>query len=183
MAQLRQEYDSLYLAIGACLHKSLGIPRRGGRGVLSAIQLLDTTIRSVKPDFTGKDVVIVGGGNVAMDATRTSVRLGAKSVKCVYRRRISIYDCPCPRRSKEPWPRAVRFSPEGPRPHRDQCGRTGHGPGGPAPGHRRGAGRPSGPPEGQPARGVYPLRRGPHGRGPGGWTQGLRPGRRAHQVG
>ncbi len=45
--------------------------------MLSAIQLLDTTIRSVKPDFTGKDVVIVGGGNVAMDATRTSVRLGA----------------------------------------------------------------------------------------------------------
>ena len=43
----------------------------------------------MKPDFTGKDVVVVGGSNVAMDATRTSVRLGAKSVKCVYRRRIA----------------------------------------------------------------------------------------------
>ena len=39
-------------------------------------------------DFSGKRVVIVGGGNVAMDATRTSKRLGAKSVTCVYRRRI-----------------------------------------------------------------------------------------------
>ena len=87
--QLREDYDSVYLAIGAGLHKSLGIPGEEAEGVLSAIQLLDTTIRSVKPDFTGKDVVVVGGGNVAMDATRTSVRLGAKSVKCVYRRRIA----------------------------------------------------------------------------------------------
>lgn len=89
LEELRQNYDSLYLAIGACLHKSLGIPGEEAEGVLSAIELLDTTIASVKPDFTGKNVVIVGGGNVAMDATRTSVRLGAKSVKCVYRRRIS----------------------------------------------------------------------------------------------
>ena len=51
--------------------------------------MLDITIRSVKPDFTGKHVVVVGGGNVAMDATRTAVRLGAASVKCVYRRRLS----------------------------------------------------------------------------------------------
>ncbi len=79
--QLREDYDSVYLAIGAGLHKSLGIPGEEAEGVLSAIQLLDTTIRSVKPDFTGKDVVVVGGGNVAMDATRTSVRLGAKSVR------------------------------------------------------------------------------------------------------
>ena len=41
-----------------------------------------------KLGFEGKRVVIVGGGNVAMDATRTSRRLGAKSVTCVYRRRI-----------------------------------------------------------------------------------------------
>jgi NADPH-dependent glutamate synthase beta subunit-like oxidoreductase len=41
------------------------------------------------PDFCGKRVVVVGGGNVAMDATRTSMRLGAASVKCVYRRRIA----------------------------------------------------------------------------------------------
>ena len=89
LEELRRDYDSLYLAIGASLHKKLGIPGEDAQGVLSAIQMLDTTIRSVKPDFTGKHVVVVGGGNVAMDATRTAVRLGAASVKCVYRRRIS----------------------------------------------------------------------------------------------
>ncbi len=89
LEELRRDYDSLYLAIGASLHKKLGIPGEDAQGVLSAIEMLDTTIRSVKPDFTGKHVVVVGGGNVAMDATRTAVRLGAESVKCVYRRRVS----------------------------------------------------------------------------------------------
>ena len=89
LEELRRDYDSLYLAIGASLHKGLGIPGEDAKGVLSAIEMLDITIRSVKPDFTGKHVVVVGGGNVAMDATRTAVRLGAVSVKCVYRRRIS----------------------------------------------------------------------------------------------
>ena len=79
----------MYMAIGASKHKGLGIPGEDAKGVLSAIELLDSTIRVEKPDFTGKDVVIIGGGNVAMDATRTSMRLGAKSVRCVYRRRIS----------------------------------------------------------------------------------------------
>ena len=89
LEELRRDYDSLYLAIGASLHKGLGIPGEDAKGVLSAIEMLDITIRSVKPDFTGKHVGVVGGGNVAMDATRTAVRLGAASVKCVYRRRIS----------------------------------------------------------------------------------------------
>ena len=89
LEELRRDYDSLYLAIGASLHQGLGIPGEDAKGVLSAIEMLDITIRSVKPDFTGKHVVVVGGGNVAMDATRTAVRLGAASVKCVYRRRIS----------------------------------------------------------------------------------------------
>ena len=89
LEELRRDYDSLHLAIGASLHKGLGSPGEDAKGVLSALEMLDITIRSVKPDFTGKHVVVVGGGNVAMDATRTAVRLGAASVKCVYRRRIS----------------------------------------------------------------------------------------------
>ena len=40
------------------------------------------------PDFSGKRVVVIGGGNVAMDVTRSSIRLGAEKVTCVYRRRI-----------------------------------------------------------------------------------------------
>ena len=51
--------------------------------------MLGATGEGDRPDFTGKRVVIVGGGNVAMDATRTAKRLGAKSATCVYRRRIA----------------------------------------------------------------------------------------------
>ena len=40
------------------------------------------------PDFTGKKICVIGGGNVSMDATRTALRLGAESVTCVYRRRV-----------------------------------------------------------------------------------------------
>jgi len=55
--------------------------------VMSAVELLRGTGVREFPDFEGKRVVIVGGGNVAMDCTRTSLRLGAADVKCVYRRR------------------------------------------------------------------------------------------------
>ena len=122
LEQLRQDYDSVYMAIGASKHKGLGIPGEDAKGVLSAIELLDSTIRVEKPDFTGKDVVIIGGGNVAMDATRTSMRLGAKSVRCVYRRRISDMTAlmeeiepTCPKSSTpatwSSWPWARRWIP------------------------------------------------------------------------
>ncbi|RAZ95117.1 glutamate synthase, partial [Klebsiella oxytoca] len=39
------------------------------------------------PDFTGQNVAVIGGGNVAMDVTRSAIRLGAEKVTCVYRRR------------------------------------------------------------------------------------------------
>ncbi|MGE4352753.1 MAG: NAD(P)-binding protein [Oscillospiraceae bacterium] len=85
--ELREKYDSVYLAIGAHAGRTLGIEGDDKRGVMSAVEMLHAVGDGARLDFTGKDVVIVGGGNVAMDATRTSLRLGAKSVKCVYRRR------------------------------------------------------------------------------------------------
>ncbi len=51
--------------------------------------MLGAAGENAAPVFAGKRVVVVGGGNVAMDATRTSRRLGAKSVTCDYRRRIA----------------------------------------------------------------------------------------------
>ena len=87
MDELRKQYDALYVSIGAHSDKKLGIDGENGKGVISAVKLLGSIGDGDKPDFTGKNVVIVGGGNVAMDVTRTSMRLGAKSVKCVYRRR------------------------------------------------------------------------------------------------
>ena len=52
LEQLRQDYDSVYMAIGASKHKGLGIPGEDAKGVLSAIELLDSTIRVEKPART-----------------------------------------------------------------------------------------------------------------------------------
>jgi NADPH-dependent glutamate synthase beta subunit-like oxidoreductase len=87
--KIRQEFDSVLITIGAHGHKSLDIPGEDSTGVVSAVKLLSDMGDDTHPDFAGKNVVVIGGGNVAMDAARTSVRLGAKSVKCVYRRRVA----------------------------------------------------------------------------------------------
>jgi NADPH-dependent glutamate synthase beta subunit-like oxidoreductase len=86
--QLKKDYDAVLITIGAHLDKKLRIDGEDSQGVYSAVELLGRMGDNDLPDFKGKNVVVVGGGNVAMDATRTSVRLGAKNVKCVYRRRI-----------------------------------------------------------------------------------------------
>jgi NADPH-dependent glutamate synthase beta subunit-like oxidoreductase len=57
------------------------------KNVMSAVEMLGRIGDGDMPDFKGKKVVVIGGGNVAMDVTRTSVRLGAEKVTCVYRRR------------------------------------------------------------------------------------------------
>ncbi len=88
-AKLRDEYDAIYIAIGAHSYKGLGIEGDDAGNVLSAVELLRDIGDGHLPDMKNKRVVIVGGGNVAMDCTRTVMRLGAKSVKCVYRRRQS----------------------------------------------------------------------------------------------
>ena len=87
-AEFRKKFDAVYVSIGAHGAKRLGVEGEDAKGVLSAVELLGAVGEGERPDFSGKRVVVVGGGNVAMDATRTSKRLGAKSVTCVYRRRI-----------------------------------------------------------------------------------------------
>ncbi len=84
---LKQEYDCVYLAIGAHSEKKVGIPGEDSGNVMSAVELLRGIGDGEYPDFTGKRVVVIGGGNVAMDVCRTSLRLGAAKVTCVYRRR------------------------------------------------------------------------------------------------
>ncbi len=84
----RKQFDAVYISIGAHGAKKLRIEGENAKGVLSAVELLGAVGEGERPDFSGKRVVVVGGGNVAMDATRTSRRLGAKSVTCVYRRRV-----------------------------------------------------------------------------------------------
>ena len=85
---LQKQYDCLYIAIGAHQDKKVGIPGEDSRNVMSAVEMLRSIGDDVMPDFTGKRVVVIGGGNVAMDVTRSSIRLGAEKVTCVYRRRI-----------------------------------------------------------------------------------------------
>ena len=85
---LQKQYDCLYIAIGAHQDKKTGIPGEHSKNVISAVEMLRDIGDDIMPDFTGKKVVVIGGGNVAMDVTRSSIRLGAEKVTCVYRRRI-----------------------------------------------------------------------------------------------
>lgn len=85
--ELQRNYDCLYIAIGAHTDKKTGIEGEDSKGVISAVELLRGIGDDEMPDFTGQSVVVIGGGNVAMDVTRSAIRLGAKKVTCVYRRR------------------------------------------------------------------------------------------------
>jgi len=85
--ELQRNYDCLYIAIGAHTDKKTGIEGEDSKGVISAVELLRGIGDDEMPDFTGQNVVVIGGGNVAMDVTRSAIRLGAKKVTCVYRRR------------------------------------------------------------------------------------------------
>ena len=89
MAQLSADYDAVYVAIGAQTGKGLRIDGTDAEGVFSAVDLLGRIGDGDYPDFTGKKVAVIGGGNVAMDCCRTAVRAGAEEVSVVYRRRIS----------------------------------------------------------------------------------------------
>lgn len=87
--KLQKDYDCLYIAIGAHQDKKTGIPGEDSKNVMSAVEMLRAIGDEQMPDFTGKKVVVIGGGNVAMDVTRSAIRLGAEKVTCVYRRRIA----------------------------------------------------------------------------------------------
>ena len=88
MEKLSKSHDAVYVAIGADEGKKLDIEGADSRGVASAVELLGSIGDGDYPDFTGKRVIVIGGGNVAMDCARTSVRAGAAEVSIVYRRRI-----------------------------------------------------------------------------------------------
>lgn len=85
---IKDEYDCTYIAIGAHQDKKVGIEGEDSKNVMSAVEMLRAIGDDEYPDFSGKKVVVIGGGNVAMDVTRSSVRLGAEKVTCVYRRRV-----------------------------------------------------------------------------------------------
>ena len=87
MCDLDKEFDAVYLAIGAQTDKKVGIPGEDGENVISAVTMLRKIGDDIMPDFKGKRVLVIGGGNVAMDVARSSKRLGAAYVGIAYRRR------------------------------------------------------------------------------------------------
>ncbi len=84
---INDTYDAIYIAIGAHAEKRLDLEGEGSRNVISAVEMLREIGDGKYPDLEGKRVIVVGGGNVAMDCARTAIRSKAKTVSIVYRRR------------------------------------------------------------------------------------------------
>ena len=87
---LRRDFDAVFLAIGAQNSRGLGCP--GEELATPALEFLEKLTDGPQP-IVGNDVIVVGGGNTAMDACRCALRLGAKSVRVLYRR--SRREMPC----------------------------------------------------------------------------------------
>lgn len=85
--EIADEYDAMFVAIGAQAGKKLRLENVDAKNVESAVEMLDRIGNGQIPDYTGKTVVVIGGGNVAMDAARSALRCNAKDVRIVYRRR------------------------------------------------------------------------------------------------
>jgi glutamate synthase (NADPH/NADH) small chain len=97
LEQLRERHDALLIATGVYKARELTAPGVGSQGVVAALDYLIASNRKGLGDevaafddgslnAVGKDVVVIGGGDTAMDCVRTAVRQGASSVTCLYRR-------------------------------------------------------------------------------------------------
>jgi formate dehydrogenase major subunit len=90
LAALRQEHDAVFVAIGAQRAQGLGCP--GEESALRGVGFLEQVAQGNPPSL-GSDVVVIGGGNTAVDCARSAVRLGARNVRILYRR--SRQEMPC----------------------------------------------------------------------------------------
>lgn len=82
---IRNQFDAVYVAVGAWKSALLNIPGIDNKNVYGGIEFLNKFAIN-KPIKVGQRIAVIGGGNTAMDACRTAIRLGAKEVFAIYRR-------------------------------------------------------------------------------------------------
>ncbi|MBR0410486.1 MAG: FAD-dependent oxidoreductase [Eubacterium sp.] len=92
--EIRQEYDAVYLALGAQIGNRMPMENADAENVIPAADFLQDVAHGRPMDLTGKKVALIGGGNVAMDAARTAVRLKAESVHVFTRKRDDLTALP-----------------------------------------------------------------------------------------
>lgn len=85
--KLRNDHDAVFLGLGAQLGNRMPMENADAKNVIPAADFLQLVAAGDPPDLSGKKVALIGGGNVAMDAARTAVRLGAASVHVFTRKR------------------------------------------------------------------------------------------------
>jgi len=92
LEQLLNEYDAIFMGMGTYRYMKGGFPGEALPGVVDALDYLVANVNRNLGfaggciDFAGKNVVVLGGGDTAMDCTRTAIRQGARRVTCAYRR-------------------------------------------------------------------------------------------------
>lgn len=83
--EIKKTFDYVYVAVGAQTAKMMGIPGENAKGVFNQLDFL-SMVRQGEKLAIGANAIIIGGGNSAMDAARTALRLGEGKVSVVYRR-------------------------------------------------------------------------------------------------
>ena len=86
IADLERDYDAILIAVGAWDNSSLGVDGENLEGVWKGTEFLQKRELGINVDLYDQKVVVVGGGNTAMDACRSALRMGAKEVALLYRR-------------------------------------------------------------------------------------------------